>query len=72
MDEADLLQRMASVLQFRSPDGLWHARALGSSRFCSGETALEAMRAALGMGAQAPRRRVILDAPQRPRDLFSD
>lgn len=46
MNEATI-EQMAAVLRFRSVDGLWHARAEGSSRWGHGETPQEAMNAAV-------------------------
>lgn len=65
----DLLPRMSALLQFRTPDGLWHARALGCTAYGHGETPDEAMTAALCAGAweSAPRRRVVVSEDAAPR-----
>lgn len=48
MTTDDLLAQMSALLWF---DGLWHARARGSSVYFSAPVARDAMLLALGLGA---------------------
>lgn len=63
MSTIELVLQMQTLMQYRSPKGLWHARATGCSEFACGATPRIAMEAALALREQqqAPTQQSLYD-----------